>query len=123
MMVSIAFYSRKFEGETRKKAYFKAMNWVAKNIVHKDENKETTFQVEEIKGLVFPSYKVTLYCSLPSTDEESKFCDSCKSYHKSFFINQEYNCSSCKHKAFVKRMDDRLKIKKSYRVEKLKKSE
>lgn len=124
MLLSIALFSKTFEGKTKKEAYFKAMNWVAKNIVHKqDENKETSFKVEELKGLVFPSYKITLFCSLNTAEEENRFCENCKKYHKSFFINQDYNCSSCKHKAFMVRMHERLKVKRSYRRDKLKSKE
>lgn len=120
MLVSIEFYSQKFSNIDKKKAYSKATNWLAKYIVtSKDENIECTFKIEELKNEPLPTFKVVIYCSLNTVDEENKFCEVCKTYHKSFFINQDYNCSSCKHKAFIRRMDEKLTIKRGYRKEKL----
>lgn len=120
MLVSIEFYSQKFSNIDKKKAYSKATNWLAKYIVtSKDENVESTFKIEEIKNENLPAFKVTVYCSLNTDDEEDKFCEVCKTYHKSFFINQEYNCNACRHKTFIRRMKEKLAIKKSYRKERL----
>lgn len=119
MLISISFYSKTFEDSDKQIAYNKATKWIQKNVITKDENKETTFKMEENPDTVLPSYKVTLFCSLPTAEEENRFCDACKVYHKSFFINQEYNCSACRHKAFLHRMDERLRVKRSFRKEKL----
>lgn len=120
MIVSVEFYSKSFSNIDRKEAYRKLTNWLAKHIVtNKDENRESTFKIEELKGELIPTFKLTVYCSLETKDEENKFCEVCKTYHKSFFINQEYNCNACKHKAFIQRMDEKLSIKKGYRREKL----
>lgn len=120
MIVSVEFYSQKFSNIDRKKAYSKLTNWMAKHIItSKDENKDCTYKVEEIKNETLPTFKLTIYCSLDTRDEEKKFCEVCKTYHKSFFINQEYNCNSCKYKAYLNRMEEKLLIKKGYRKEKL----
>ena len=121
MNISTTFYNKTFAHEDKKEAYKRATNWIAKYIVtSRDDNKETIFKIEEIKNTAVPTFKVILMCSLETKDEEDSFCESCKSYHKAFFINQEYNCNACKYKAFLNRMSDKLSVKMNYRRDKLK---
>jgi hypothetical protein len=119
MIISAAYHTRSFSNESRKDAYNKAMNWLAKNVITKPENQGISFKVEEVKPADVPTFKLTLMCELDVTEEERKYCEICKSFHRSFFINEEFNCSACKHKAYLKRIEERISIRKSYKKEKL----
>lgn len=115
MLVTVPFHSEIFKAKTNKEAYLKACKWVAKNVVGKEnEMRETFWKVEQED---IGTYKLTLYCMLDYKDKERKFCEICQSYHKRFYYNEERDCSRCNLKAFKKRIDEGLTIKKAYRKE------
>ncbi len=113
------FFSLEFEDDDKKKAFRKATNWIAKNVMSKSDDDKITYRIEFLKGKIKHTFKVHLYCSLDITEEQNRFCEVCKKYHKSFFINQEYNCNACKVKAYHSRVDERMSIVRTYRKEKI----
>jgi len=121
MKIATPFFVKRFTAKTKKEAYTEAMQWIASNIVKgQDEDGETMFNIAEDKDTDLPTFKLTLYCMLDETERKNKFCDICRQYHKSFFINADYNCSKCNMITYMKRLDEALSIKKSYRKERLK---
>lgn len=120
MRIVVPFFSKTFSAESKKKAYEKTYKWIATNIVKgKDEIGETLTKIEEDESFDFPTFKLTLYCMLDEKEDRNKFCNVCKAHHKSFFVNQDYNCSSCNVMTYVQRLDKKLSIKRQYRKERL----
>jgi len=121
MKYAAPFFTKRFSAETKKEAYMSLAKWVATNVVsNQDEIGETFWNAAEDKDANLPTYKLTLFCMLDETERKNKFCNICKTYHKSFFINQDYNCSKCNMISYVARLEEGLSIKKSYRKERLK---
>ncbi len=117
MLMSIPITRKSFFAETSKKAYIKANKWVAINILNVEELKDSTINFIKVdEGQI----DIVVYTTLDMADEKSKFCKICKDYHKSFFINEEYNCKRCNCITFLKKTQSRLKIRKSYKKEILK---
>lgn len=119
MKVAVPFFTKVFVAETNTKAYQKACKWVAKNVMSNNESstkdlKETFWNVDKEKE---GEYKLTLFCMLDFKEKEVKFCEICKTYHKRFYYNEDRDCSRCNLKAFKKRIEENLDIKKSYRKE------
>lgn len=121
MQTFILFYERDFVHKTKyKAAYLKACKWIAKNIMSKQvEIGETYWKIEKVADTDCPTCHLELYAALDTKDTERIFCDACKDFHCKFYINEEYNCNSCKMKAFKKQHESKLKTKQQYRKERL----
>lgn len=121
MKITASFFTKKFANTSKKDAYMDAAKWIASNVIkHQDELGETLFNITEVKDADFPTYKVTLYCMMDEEERKEKFCNICKQYHKSFFINEEFNCSRCNMLTYRQRCEESLGQKKSYRRERIK---
>ena len=118
MQNAIKFFSKTFTGETTKEAYLKASNWVGKFIFSKVEIGETFWKIEKI-NTNFPTVKLELYAMLDPSETEKSFCNRCQEFHKSFYINQDYNCNACRMQAYNKNVKDKLNIKRGFRQERL----
>ena len=121
MNVSTKFFEKRFSDFDSKDAYLKLCKWLAQNVISKEVEigKEVTFGVFKVEGADFPTFKLELYCSLNETDLRNGFCERCKEFHKSFYINQEYNCNACKVMAYMDQVKLKLSSKRSYRKERL----
>ena len=120
MNITEKFFETNFSHEESKKAYLAACKWIAVNIISKVEVSESvTFSIKKDSNADLPTFKIELYCSINESDLQKKFCDRCKEYHKSFFINQEYNCGTCKARAYIDGVKQKINTKKSYRKERL----
>lgn len=112
------FFEVEFKDESSKQAYLQACKWLATNMVSKVEVGILYKIVKKIDADL-PTFKVELYCSLELSKLKKEFCTRCKEFHKSFYINQEYNCNACKLKAFLVGSSQKLGIKRSYNKERL----
>ncbi len=122
MKTIIKFYEKDFvnlQGDL-KLAYLKASKWASSKIVSKNFVNKVTWNISKISETTI---KITVYAILDITDEKSKYCKICKDFHKSFFINEFYNCNTCKLESFIKRMEEKNKIVKGSFEEKIKKKE
>lgn len=119
MLHSIKFYEQTFKAQERKNAYLKACKWLASNVLSKAEIGDILFNIEEDKESSSPAFKLELYCSIDEKDSVNDFCNTCKKFHKSFFINESYNCDRCNMKTFEARMKEKLIVKQAYRAERL----
>lgn len=111
---------KRFTAGTLSEAKTKALKWVGKYVMCKDEIKNIMYHFEEDKG-VHNCVVVTLFVSLDEKELREKYCNICKEFHRSFFINENFNCNECKAMAYQKRMAEMLKVKKSFYRETLKK--
>ncbi len=114
------FFKKEFTGPTMKSAYMKAVKWIATNVISKEEFRDVCVSFEKSKKS--PSITVHLYVVLNETETEENHCRICRESHSSFFMNDVVSCSSCKTKAYQRRLNDSLKGKKSYYKELLNKA-
>ena len=104
------FYEREFKAEDSKNAYLKACKFVASNIISKGSKVEVskvTWDVVRVEGDL-PTFCLTLYYKFDDTDFMKQSCDACKEFHKSFFINENYNCNRCNKVGYEKNIEQRL---------------
>jgi len=121
MLITVSFYTKNFVAQSQKEAYFKACKWVAKNIVNsKNELVDTTWKIEKSD---ICEVTLTIFSTLEESEHKAKFCQICKDYHRSFFINEDYNCSRCNLNTYRKRLVESTNIKKTYRKEILNRKE
>lgn len=119
MFSTIKFFEKEFVAEESKKAYLRACRWLAKNVLSKVEVGETLYNIKKVNGANYPTFKLELYAAIDSSEFDTTFCGRCQEFHKSFFINQNYNCDKCNMKAHVKQIEQKLEIKRSFRLERL----
>jgi hypothetical protein len=116
MKMTVKFYEYPEPFSTYKEACL----WVGQNIVkHEVEIGETLWKITKVNEGDYPTFRLELYCTIDASETCKNFCDHCKEFHSAFFLNQQYNCDACNYTAFKKQMEQKLKIKKDYRVEKL----
>lgn len=110
------FYERTFKDEDPKKAYLKASKFVASNIISKGSKVEVskvTWDVVRVEGDL-PTFRLTLYYKFDDTDFMKQTCEACKQFHKSFFINENFNCSRCNKVGYEKNIEQKLLIGTEY---------
>lgn len=110
------FYERDFKDEDPKKAYLKASKFVASNIISKGSKVEVskvTWDVVRVEGDL-PTFRLTLYYKFDDTDFMKQTCEACKQFHKSFFINENFNCSRCNKVGYEKNIEQKLLIGTDY---------
>lgn len=120
MKIAIKFFEKVFKGEDSKDVYLKACKWIAKNVISTVEIGETFWRIEKERDTDLPTFKLELYAMLDANETGEKFCIKCKEFHRSFFINQDFNCSRCNMKTYKNELEDKLSIKKQWRKERLK---
>lgn len=112
------FYEREFKDDDPKKAYLKACKFVASNIISKGSKVEVSkvtwdvARVEQEGDL--PTFRLTLYYRFDDTDFMKQTCDACKEFHKSFFINENFNCNRCNKVGYEKNIEQKLMIGSEY---------
>ena len=110
------FYERDFKDEDSKKAYLKASKFVASNVISKGSKVEVskvTWDIVRVEGDL-PTFRLTLYYKFDDTEFMKKSCDVCKEFHKSFFINENFNCSRCNKVGYEKQLEQKLLIGSEY---------
>lgn len=113
MLISMKFFEKLFKSEDYKDAYIKATKWIANNVL-KVEIKDVTFKISKIDKTDLPTIKLELFAGLDSNDLKNHRCMVCKEFHRSFYINQEYNCNACRMKGYLDEANQKLTIKKHY---------
>lgn len=109
------FYEREFKSENSKNAYLKACKFVASNIISegsKVEASKITWDVIRVKKEDddLPTFRLTLYYKFDDTDFMEQTCNACKQFHKSFFINENFNCNRCNKVGYEKNVEQKLMI-------------
>lgn len=107
------FYKRSFTADDMKSAYLKAVKWYASNVLSKAELQRV--HVEFIKDEQSPTITIHLFAVLDDEQEVfSRHCKCCEEMHHSFFINENNNCNICAAKGYQNRMEQKIKIKRDY---------
>ena len=110
------FYEREFRDEDPKKAYLKASKFVASSIISKGSKVEVskvTWDVVRVDGDL-PTFRLTLYYKFDDTKFMEQTCEACKQFHKSFFINENFNCNRCNKVGYEKNIEQKLMIGADY---------
>lgn len=108
------FYERDFKSEDSKKAYLKACKFVASNIISKGSKVEVSkvtwdvVRIDEAGDL--PTFRLSLYYKFDDTQFMEQTCKACKEFHKSFFINENFNCNRCNKVGYEKNVGQKLMI-------------
>lgn len=113
------FYKRSFKAEDSKNAYMKACKFVASNIISdksKVEASKVTWTVQKVKveDGDLPTFQLTLYYTFDDTEFMKQTCDACKQFHKSFFINENFNCDRCNKVGYERNVTQKLMIGSDY---------
>ena len=112
------FYERRFRADNAKDAYLRACKFVASNVISdasKVEASKVTWDItrdKDEKGL--PTFLLTLYYKFDDTEFMKQTCEACKQFHKSFFINEDFNCSRCNKVGYEKNVQQRLTTASEY---------
>jgi hypothetical protein len=117
MKVSSKFFEITFKHDISKKAYLEACKWLATEVIDKDDMSEVLYEIEKIKDTEEPTFKVSLYTSLDNMEFKENFCNRCREIHKSFFVNENTNCDTCKMQAYLKQYEAKIAIKEQYKKE------
>lgn len=117
------YFKKSFTADTMKNAYLSAIKWYATNILSKDEFADTHLQIVKNDEGKSPTVTLHLFAFLDGEqDVMEKHCECCKAMHKSFFINEETNCNICTALGFQRRLEGKIKVKKDYYKELLRKN-
>lgn len=114
------FYERKFRAEDSKEAFLRACKFVATNIISKGSKVEAAnvvwdiIRVSEGEDESLPTFQLTLYCKFDDTRFMEQTCEACKEFHKSFFINENFNCNRCNKVGYEKNIRQKLMISAEY---------
>ena len=105
--------------DSKKDAYIKGFKKAAKYVAS-PKYKNISCKIEAIDDA---SFLFELYVNLDIGEELSHFCKMCKTYHSSFFVNEDYNCSRCNLKTFMERTKKKVVVSKKFYEEKMKNKE
>ena len=97
---------------TEKEAYLKGCKQLAKYMASK-KYKNLTFKIERTSGNE-NTFIFTMFTNLDLGEEQRNYCKTCRDYHCSFFINEDYNCSRCNLKNFLEKKKKKSRISKSF---------
>ena len=117
MFLSFKVCSFKVQGETKKEAYLIGCKKAAKYVASKhypNISEQIELVPNEENTLLF-----TLFTNIDLTPEKNEFCKVCREFHTTFYINQDFNCSSCKMKAFLGRAEEKARVSKNYYKKKI----
>lgn len=119
------FYERKFRAQDSKEAYLRACKFVATNIISKGSKVEASkvvwdvMRIDEQDEESLPTFQLTLYYKFDDTEFMKQTCNACKEFHKSFFINENYNCNRCNKVGYEKNVAQKLMVGAEYLRKKL----
>lgn len=103
---SFVYYSKTYED-----AYLKGCRDLCKAMQDERISINVSKEKEE-NGL--KAVRFNIYTNIDVNEPMKNFCKTCKEFHCSFYINEEYNCSRCNLKSFMKRMNQQLNVSKGY---------
>lgn len=101
-----------FKAKNLKQAYMKAIKWYSTNIISKEKlnNVMAEYEKDERENKII----INLYIKLDESEIKDRHCKICKETHKAYYINEQFNCTSCSMLAYRKRMQIAAKTKKCY---------
>jgi len=116
------FYKKSFTADTMKLAYMSAVKWYATNVLSKVEFANVHVQFIKESKSKYPTITIHLFAVQDGEKGVmSQHCQCCKEMHRSFFINEDTHCSRCSAAGFQRRLEEKIKTKKNYYKEMLRK--
>lgn len=112
MVCAFKIKSFLFASDNEKEAYIKGCKQLAK-FMASPKYTNLFFKIERISSQK-NTFKFTMYSEVDAKEEQKHYCKLCKEMHHSFFINENYNCSRCNLKAYLKRIEQRGSVQKGY---------
>ena len=112
MFLTAKIFSFKVTGETKKEAYLNGCKKAAKFVASKKFS-NVSEKIELVPNEE-NTFLFTIFTNIDLNPEKNEFCKVCKEFHSTFYINQDYNCSACKMKAFLGRAEEKAKVSKNY---------
>lgn len=97
---------------SEKDAYIKGCKQLAKYMASK-KYKNLSFKIERTSGNE-NTFIFTMFTNLDLGEEQKIFCKTCRDYHCSFFVNEDYNCSRCNLRSFLEKAEQKSRISKSF---------
>ena len=97
---------------SEKDAYIKGCKQLAKYMASK-KYKNLSFKIERASGNE-NAFIFTMFTNLDLGEEQKIFCKTCRDYHCSFFVNEDYNCSRCNLRSFLEKAEQKSRISKSF---------
>ena len=97
---------------SEKDAYIKGCKKLAKYMASK-KYKNLSFKIERTSGNE-NTFIFTMFTNLDLGEEQKIFRKTCRDYHCSFFVNEDYNCSRCNLRSFLEKAEQKSRISKSF---------
>lgn len=97
---------------SEKDSYIKGCKQLAKYMASK-KYKNLSFKIERASGNE-NTFIFTMFTNLDLGEEQKIFCKTCRDYHCSFFVNEDYNCSRCNLRSFLEKAEQKSRISKSF---------
>lgn len=118
MFLSIKVKSYVIQASSAKEAYLKGCKNLA-NVIASKKYPNLSFKVERPKDNS-STFIFNVYTNVELGPAQKEFCKTCKEFHCQFYINEDWNCSRCNMKAFLKIMEDKAKISRGFYKDRLK---
>lgn len=120
MEFAIKVFSKKFTDANRKSAYLKLSKWLASNILYNKKDFENiSYKVKDVSEEDYPAFELQIFAILEEKEVREKNCRICQESHSLFYLNAKADCNSCNAKAYVTRLDDLVKERKSLMITKI----
>jgi hypothetical protein len=110
---SFTILKKCFQASSTKKAYMKAVKFVATKVLKVDDLL-INYEVEST-GVV----TVKVYATLDEKDVLKRHCEICRETHKLFYMSDKKQCEDCNTLAFHRRLNELSKVKKQYTKNKM----
>lgn len=120
ILTSTRIFAKLFEGESYRAAYLRASNWVGKYVFSSVEVGETFWNIQKVTDSNFPTVRLELYVTLDDGDESERVCKVCEEYNRLFYVDRNPQCDRCKVTKYRERLLAKLRVKKSYRRQQIK---
>lgn len=107
--------SKQFSDVSSKQAFQKACKWYNQYfLANSDKFHNISVSFEKQRKGDLTVIKATIWGMLEEEEVAADNCKICKEVHNLFFVNDNYNCSSCTVNAYKKRMIEKIGIKCNY---------
>lgn len=100
------------EADDRKEAFLKGLKEYSKYMAS-PKYSNVTFSIKKVPSSN-NTYVFTTYTNIDAKAFQKEFCKTCKYFHTSFYVNEEYNCNRCNLKSYLKQIEKASKISRNY---------
>lgn len=102
---------KEFQADTTKKAYRKACQWYASNVIAINNGRNIQMEIQKV-GI--SKVKLVLYVCAEEGEIQQAHCEICKEMSSAFYINErKHACDSCKMVPYRNRLRQRIEAIKN----------